>query len=84
MLRWVEELSGDIRHILDHISAAGGHAWLVGGCVRDVVSAKIPREVDVTTTLLPERVMEVRCLPQPQPNTDGFPMSLPSSQPLSS
>jgi Poly A polymerase head domain len=56
----VEALPPDIRYVLDRLGQAGGHAWMVGGCVRDVVSGKTPREVDVTTTLLPEQVLHVR------------------------
>eukprot|EP00884_Botryococcus_braunii_P016036 jgi/Botrbrau1/3115/Bobra.0070s0090.4 len=59
LVRWVEALPADIRYIMDRLGEAGGHAWMVGGCVRDVVSGKIPREVDVTTTLLPEQVLHV-------------------------
>jgi tRNA nucleotidyltransferase/poly(A) polymerase len=55
----VEALPHDIREILAEVRRAGGSAWVVGGCVRDAASGLTPREVDVSTTLLPERVMQV-------------------------
>ena len=48
---WVSSLPGDVRHVLAQLREAGGEAWLVGGCVRDVMSGRAPREVDVCTTL---------------------------------
>ena len=53
---WVDALPGDVRHVLDTIAAAGGAAWPVGGCVRDVLSGRPPREVDVCTSLPPAAV----------------------------
>jgi len=48
---WVSSLPGDVKHVLNQLKEAGGEAWLVGGCVRDVMSGRAPREVDVCTTL---------------------------------
>ena len=48
---WVSSLPGDVKHVLNQLKEAGGEAWLVGGCVRDVMSGRVPREVDVCTTL---------------------------------
>lgn len=48
---WVSSLPGDVKHVLNQLKDAGGEAWLVGGCVRDVMSGRVPREVDVCTAL---------------------------------
>ena len=56
---WVDALPGDVRHVLDAITAAGGAAWPVGGCVRDVMAGRPPREVDVCTSLPPSAVAAV-------------------------
>lgn len=69
----MQALPPDIRYVLDRISEAGGQAWMVGGCVRDVVSGKLPREVDVTTTLRPERILQVRHSPICPHPTQGLP-----------
>ena len=39
---WAVSLPGDLRHVLDAIDAAGGTAWPVGGCVRDVLTGRAP------------------------------------------
>ena len=39
---------------------AGGHqAWLVGGCVRDLLLGAAPKDFDVSTDARPERIMEL-------------------------
>ena len=38
---------------------AGFGAWPVGGCVRDLLLDRIPGDYDVTTSALPEQVMEL-------------------------
>lgn len=54
---WVDALPGDVRYVLDEIRNAGGAAWPVGGCIRDVMSGRAPREVDVCTSLAPDAVL---------------------------
>ena len=39
---------------LDRLTAAGYEAWLVGGCVRDLLLGREPGDYDVTTAALPE------------------------------
>ena len=53
---WPAAVSG----ALARLRGAGGHAWLVGGTVRDVLLGRpAPGEIDVATDLLPGRVREV-------------------------
>ena len=56
---WADSLPGDLRYVLDAIAAAGGAAWPVGGCVRDVLCGRVPREVDVCTSLTPEALVAI-------------------------
>ena len=44
---------------LDRLHAAGHEAWLVGGCVRDLLLGRTPGDVDLTTSALPEETLRV-------------------------
>ena len=41
------------------LKAAGHQAYLVGGCVRDIVLGRAPADYDVATDATPERVLEL-------------------------
>jgi len=41
------------------LKAAGHQAYLVGGCVRDIVLGRVPADYDVATDATPERVLEL-------------------------
>ncbi|UOG50112.1 CCA tRNA nucleotidyltransferase [Leptospira noguchii] len=49
----------DILHITQTIRKEGGECYLVGGSVRDLVLSKIPKEFDLTTSLLPEKILSI-------------------------
>lgn len=42
--------------ILQTLRQAGYEAWIVGGCVRDAILGKEPKDWDITTSALPEQV----------------------------
>jgi len=44
------------RGIIDQIKAAGGEAYLVGGCLRDLLLGRLPNDWDITTNLTPKEV----------------------------
>ncbi len=46
-------------HIVEHLRAAGHSAWLVGGCVRDLLLGGEPQDYDVATSARPEQVLEL-------------------------
>lgn len=48
-----------IRQILFGLQARGYAAYLVGGCVRDVIMEITPNDWDICTSALPEEVMEL-------------------------
>lgn len=47
------------RSVVRRLRAAGHEAWFVGGCVRDELLGREPKEYDVATSAPPERVEEV-------------------------
>ena len=48
-----------VQDILDVVSKNGGQAYLVGGCVRDILLERTPNDYDITTNLLPEQVKKI-------------------------
>ncbi|MCR5663508.1 MAG: CCA tRNA nucleotidyltransferase [Oscillospiraceae bacterium] len=48
-----------VRQVLTALQARGHLAYLVGGCVRDVLMGVHPHDWDVCTSALPEQVMEI-------------------------
>ena len=48
------EISDKARHILQMLNGAGHEAYLVGGCVRDLLRGVEPHDWDVCTSALPE------------------------------
>jgi len=46
-----------VRVVLDRLYPA--EAYLVGGCARDLILGLVPKDYDITTELLPERVAEL-------------------------
>ncbi len=47
------------RRIVERLRAAGFQAWLVGGCVRDLLLGRKPADYDVATDAHPARVLEL-------------------------
>jgi tRNA nucleotidyltransferase (CCA-adding enzyme) len=46
-------LAGPLRQIEQLIRCAGGRTWLVGGCIRDLVLGRQPRDLDLEVSGLP-------------------------------
>lgn len=60
LAEFVDRLPEDLLDIISTIEGEGkGTVWLVGGCVRDCLSGLQPWEVDMASTLLPERLLEL-------------------------
>lgn len=49
----------EVSHITDTLQNAGFEAYLVGGCVRDLLREKTPKDWDITTNATPEEVQEL-------------------------
>ena len=60
LAEFVDRLPEDLLEIISTIEGEGnGAVWLVGGCVRDCLAGLQPWEVDMASTLLPERLLEL-------------------------
>jgi poly(A) polymerase len=46
-----------LRRVFDALEKAGGEARVAGGAVRDALMGELVREIDIATTLTPERIM---------------------------
>lgn len=44
---------------LFNLLAQAGESRLVGGCVRDIICEKIPQDIDIATTVLPQQVVKI-------------------------
>lgn len=49
----------DVSHVTKSLESAGFEAFLVGGCVRDIILGKTPKDWDVTTNATPEQIQVV-------------------------
>ncbi len=59
------KIPADALSIINTLEAAGHEAWLVGGCVRDLMLGRTPEDWDITTSALPEDVQG--CFPHTIP-----------------
>ncbi len=50
-------LKNSVKTVIETIENAGGEAFIVGGCVRDILLSRTPEDFDVTTSLLPEEII---------------------------
>ncbi|MFZ4631574.1 MAG: CCA tRNA nucleotidyltransferase [Patescibacteria group bacterium] len=48
-----------IKKIIKDIQASGYEAYIVGGCVRDTLMGKEPKDWDITTNALPEEMLKI-------------------------
>lgn len=49
----------EVRDVSDTLQAAGFEAYLVGGCVRDLILGREPKDWDVTTNATPEKIQSL-------------------------
>ncbi|HEX6990113.1 MAG TPA: HD domain-containing protein [Bacillota bacterium] len=52
-------IPADVRRVLQGLARSGHQAFLVGGCVRDLLLGRRPADWDVTTDAVPQRVQAV-------------------------
>ncbi len=48
-----------IEYVIEKLNQNGFEAYIVGGCVRDILLLKTPHDYDVTTSATPEEIMSV-------------------------
>src|SRR5947209_16666940 len=46
-------------HVIAKLRAAGHRAYLVGGCVRDLLLGTKPKDFDIATDARPDRIMDL-------------------------
>ena len=49
----------NVKHIIAQLEGAGFEAWAVGGCVRDSLMGRDPKDWDITTSALPEQIKSI-------------------------
>lgn len=49
----------EVQSVSDTLQAAGFEAYLVGGCVRDLILGREPKDWDVTTNATPEKIQSL-------------------------
>jgi tRNA nucleotidyltransferase (CCA-adding enzyme) len=50
-------ISPDALYVIEELQKAGHEAYLVGGCVRDLLMKRNPKDWDVTTNAVPEQII---------------------------
>ncbi|MGI8989161.1 MAG: CCA tRNA nucleotidyltransferase [Bryobacteraceae bacterium] len=57
----IEPLAPEIlaRRIVGELRSRGHQAWFVGGCVRDLLLGRTPKDYDIATDAAPDRVIEL-------------------------
>ena len=55
----------EVQYVTDTITKNGFEAYIVGGCVRDMLMGKTPHDFDVAASALPDTVE--KCLKIPSP-----------------
>ena len=53
------EIPNSVKEIIKRLENFGFEAYIVGGCVRDSILNKIPKDWDITTNALPEEIKTV-------------------------
>lgn len=55
----MEKIPEYLQKIIEKLETAGFEAFLVGGCVRDLIRGKEPNDYDITTNARPEEMLKV-------------------------
>jgi tRNA nucleotidyltransferase (CCA-adding enzyme) len=53
------QIPGYVKNIVEKLEQAGFDAYIVGGCVRDLLMGREPKDWDITTNARPEKILEV-------------------------
>jgi len=55
----IKKIPAQVIDVLKALNMADFEAYIVGGCVRDLIMDKIPKDWDVTTNAKPENILEI-------------------------
>ncbi len=53
------EISEEVRQVIDKLKEAGYEAYIVGGCVRDLLLSREPKDWDVATDAKPDEIQKL-------------------------
>ena len=56
---WIDALPNDILEIVAKVAEEDHGVWVVGGSVREALSGRIPHDHDLTTTMIPDEILEL-------------------------
>ncbi|MBI3306046.1 HD domain-containing protein [Candidatus Nomurabacteria bacterium] len=59
MEKLIKKIPKEVSYVTDTLEKAGFEAYLVGGCVRDLLMARNPKDWDVTTNAKPEEIIKL-------------------------
>jgi len=52
-------LPNEVKYIIKTLETSGFKAYAVGGCIRDIIMGKKPKDWDICTSALPDKTMEI-------------------------
>ena len=52
-------LPKEVKEIIEKLNKGGYEAYAVGGCVRDLIMSRKPKDWDVTTNAKPEEIQKI-------------------------
>ena len=55
----IKKIPKPVMEVLKKIEKAGFEAYIVGGCVRDLIMDKNPKDWDIATSAKPEEIMKI-------------------------
>ncbi len=55
----ITKIPKEVSHVTDRLEKAGFEAYLVGGCVRDLLMDKKPKDWDIATNAKPEQIISL-------------------------
>jgi putative nucleotidyltransferase with HDIG domain len=55
----ISKIPKEVTHVTETLEKAGFEAFLVGGCVRDLIIGRAPKDWDVTTNAKPEDIVKL-------------------------
>ncbi len=58
-LNIISNIPDYVTHVTNTLEKAGFEAFLVGGCVRDLIIDRIPKDWDITTNAKPEQIIDL-------------------------
>ncbi|MBI4068150.1 HD domain-containing protein [Candidatus Kaiserbacteria bacterium] len=53
------KIPNEVLHVYESLHIAGYEAYLIGGCVRDLLLEREPKDWDITTNATPEKIQQV-------------------------